>query len=69
MKRWKALGQSLFVKFLDGNRRDERGKVGHPGYPKGWYERIVKQRGDHFRVRRLPRGKGRKEAEKGPLLL
>jgi hypothetical protein len=38
------------MKYLDGNIRDENGKVTHPGYPKHWYARIVKERGDHFRL-------------------
>ncbi len=52
--RWRKLGQQLLVKYLDGNVRDEHGKVTHPGYPKQWYRRIVKDSGDHFYKRRLP---------------
>lgn len=48
--RWKKLGVELLMKYLDGNVRDENGKVTHPGYPKHWYARIVKERGDHFRL-------------------
>jgi dipeptidase len=53
VNRWRQLGQELLVKYLDGNKRDEHGKVTHPGYPKAWYERIVRERGEHFKMRRL----------------
>lgn len=51
LKRWKKLGEFLIWKYLDGNVKDEHGKVTHPGYPKEWYERIVKETGDKFRVK------------------
>jgi len=50
VKRWRQLGESLIVKYLDGNVRNEAGKVTHPGYPKSWYRRIAEDTGDHFRV-------------------
>ncbi len=53
MTRWKALLTELLVKYLDGNLRDEKGKVTHPGYPKEWYQQIVKQTGDRFLTRKL----------------
>ena len=64
MRRWKKLGQHLLVKYLDGNVRNELGKVTHPGYPKAWYRRIVKQRGEHYRVRQLPGEIERQKQEK-----
>ena len=51
VKRWKKLGESLLFKYLDGNVKDELGKVTHPGYPKAWYKRIVKDTGEHFKVK------------------
>ena len=51
--RWRQLLPELLLKYLDGNVRDEHGKPTHPGYPKGWYRRIVKERGEHLRVRKL----------------
>lgn len=54
VKRWKRLGEELLVKYLDGNVRDESGEVTHPGYPGSWYRRLVKERGEHFKVRRFP---------------
>jgi len=51
VKRWKKLGESLIVKYMDGNVKDELGKVTHPGYPKTWYQHIVKETGDHYKVK------------------
>lgn len=53
VKRWKELGEFLIVKHLDGNMRDEDGKVTHPGYPEHWYRRIVKEDGERYKVRAL----------------
>ncbi len=49
MKRWKKLLTDLLVKYMDGNVKDEHGKVTHPGYPKEWYERIIKESGEKYR--------------------
>ncbi len=51
VKRWKKLGESLIVKYMDGNVKDELGKVTHPGYPETWYKHIVKETGDHYKVK------------------
>jgi dipeptidase len=51
--RWRQLGTDLLVKYLDGNVRDAQGNVTHPGYPKPWLERVLKESGDHFKVRKL----------------
>ena len=64
LERWRRLWQELFVKYLDGNVRDELGKVTHPGYPEAWYRRIVKERGQHYRVRQLPEEKLRQQQQK-----
>jgi dipeptidase len=53
IKRWKKLGEFLIYKYLDGNVKDELGKVTHPGYPESWYRRIVNETGDHFKMKRL----------------
>ncbi len=50
VKRWKKLGEFLIWKYLDGNVRDSQGKVTHPPYPREWYERIIKETGDRFKV-------------------
>jgi len=48
--RWRLLGQELLVKYLDGNVRDDKGKVTHPPYPEAWYRRIVQEKGAHLRL-------------------
>jgi len=53
VKIWRKLGEKLLVKYMDGNLRDEDGKVKHPGYPEEWRRRIVKERGEHFRMKPL----------------
>jgi len=53
VKRWKKLGEFLIYKYLDGNVKDEHGKVTHPGYPKSWYEKVVKETGDHFQMKEV----------------
>ncbi|MGV8118669.1 MAG: dipeptidase [Candidatus Xenobiia bacterium LiM19] len=63
LSRWKLLLTQLLMKYLDGNVRDEKGKVTHPGYPKDWYQRIVKESGDYYRDRRI---EGEPEPEKSP---
>ncbi|MBI5219744.1 MAG: C69 family dipeptidase [Bacteroidia bacterium] len=63
-KRWEKLGQYLFVKYMDGNVKHEKdGKFElngtvhplskhpkHPAYPQEWYERIIKETGDHYKM-------------------
>ena len=51
LERWRRLWQELFVKYLDGNVRDEKGNVTHPPYPPEWYRLIVKESGLFYRVR------------------
>jgi dipeptidase len=56
--RWRRLGESLIVKYLDGNVRDAQGKVTHPGYPADWYEKVVAETGDHFKTKKMPGEEG-----------
>ncbi len=53
VKRWKKLGETLIWKYLDGNVKDEKGHVTHPPYPQSWYRTIVKETGDHFKMKKL----------------
>lgn len=61
--KYRDLAGYLFVKFMDGNQKktDEKGNFikseygvpvypTFPGYDKRYYEEIVKQTGDHFRI-------------------
>jgi dipeptidase len=63
-KKWKELSRYLIVKYKDGNimkekngdfERNEFGKIpptpNQPGYPDWWYRRIVKETGDHFKMK------------------
>ena len=53
MKRWRRLGQELFVKYMDGNVRDARGQVTHPAYKDEWLRRIVRERPAQFRIGKI----------------
>jgi dipeptidase len=55
VKRWRHLGEELIVKYLDGNVRDELGKVTHPGYPESWYRKVAEATGRHLEMRKLKR--------------
>lgn len=60
--KWKKLGEFLIIKYMDGVvRKEENGKFvrnehGQPsspqrvGYPKSFYERVVKETGDKYKV-------------------
>jgi dipeptidase len=61
--RWRKLWEQLLLKYLDGNVRDELGKVTHPGYSKEWYQRIVKETGDQFLLKKI---KGEPETHDQP---
>ncbi|MBN2090039.1 C69 family dipeptidase [candidate division KSB1 bacterium] len=54
VQRWRKLGEALFVKYLDGNVKNELGKVTHPGYPEAWRRRIVKEDGEILKMKKLP---------------
>ncbi|PZX13527.1 dipeptidase [Breznakibacter xylanolyticus] len=63
VQRWKALYEFLFMKNLDGNLhpevngrflKDPNGRAvpaQHPGYPPSYYEQIVNQHKDQFRLK------------------
>ncbi|MBN2000438.1 C69 family dipeptidase [candidate division KSB1 bacterium] len=51
VKRWKKLGEFLLYKYLDGNVKDEHGKVHHPGYGESWYRRIIEESGEKYRYK------------------
>jgi dipeptidase len=52
--RWRKLLTELLLKYMDGNVRDETGKVTHPQYPKEQYRRIIRETGRRYRVPVLP---------------
>jgi dipeptidase len=65
--RWRQLGEFLLYKYLDGNVKDEHGKVTHPGYPKIWYEKVADATGDHLKMRELKAEREKKTADKAAL--
>ena len=44
--RWRALGEYLIMKYMDGNLKTPDRRVKHPRYPDAWYRAIAKERGD-----------------------
>ncbi|MDD4933977.1 MAG: C69 family dipeptidase [Methylacidiphilaceae bacterium] len=59
--RWRALGEFLIWKFIDGNVRDSQGNVTHPRYPEDWYRRIAREQGNLGKVPVLEGEKPRSE--------
>jgi len=69
VSRWTVLGQYLFTKYMDGNVKKEKdGKFmtngynqaatpAHPEYPQEWYRRIVKDKGEILKDKKLPETK------------
>ena len=53
VQRFRELLPMLLMKYLDGNVRDEHGKVTHPPYPEEWYQRIVKEKSELFKLKKL----------------
>lgn len=51
--RWRKLAETLFMTYMDGNVRDEAGKVLHPPYPERWYRGIVQEHGDLYKFRKF----------------
>jgi len=51
--RWRELGKFLLYKYMDGNVKDELGKVTHPDYPEAWYRAVAAATGDKLRTRQL----------------
>jgi dipeptidase len=47
--RWRKLGEQLLVKYLDGNVKDEAGKVHQRKYSEAWYREIVRSDGERLK--------------------
>ncbi|WNZ61379.1 C69 family dipeptidase [Myxococcus sp. MxC21-1] len=52
--RWRKLGETLLVKYIDGNVRDEMGTVNHPKFQEAWYRRIVQEHGKALQMPAKP---------------
>jgi dipeptidase len=64
--RWRKLGEQLLVKYIDGNVRDESGKVNHPKYPESWYRHIVKDTGSRLAMPEEPKPQAKPEPKPEP---
>jgi len=51
---WRRFGEQLLVKYIDGNVRDEQGKVNHPRHTDSWYRHIVRDTGKRLELRGAP---------------
>jgi len=50
VRRWRALGEALLVKYNDGFVKDAAGEPQETGYPDTWLQTVVKERPDQFRL-------------------
>ncbi|WP_224248440.1 dipeptidase [Hyalangium gracile] len=64
--RWRKLGENLLVKYIDGNVRDEQGKVNHPKYPDAWYRHIARDTGKRLEMPAEPEKKPAPAATPAP---
>jgi dipeptidase len=48
--RWRELGEYLIVKYNDGYVKNEKGRPEEKGYPESWLEKVVRERGDYYRL-------------------
>ncbi len=64
LKKWQELYAYLFAKYMDGNVKTKKEipegykyvnpELKQPGYGEDWYRRIIKETGDHFKMKKLP---------------
>jgi len=50
VQRWRELGEFLLAKYNDGYVQREPGRPDAVGYPEGWLERVVRERGERYRL-------------------
>ena len=48
--RWRELGESLIVKYIDGYEKDSTGRPHDVGYPDSWSKEVVRARPQQFRL-------------------
>ncbi|MCF6241153.1 MAG: AAA family ATPase [Bacteroidales bacterium] len=61
LKKWQELYAYLFAKYMDGNVKTKKEipegykyvnpELKQPGYGEDWYRRIIKETGDHFKMK------------------
>ena len=49
LERWRDLWTELFVKYLDGYVRNEKGEPTAPPYRESWYRAIIERTGDRYK--------------------
>ncbi|MBN1251311.1 MAG: C69 family dipeptidase [Bacteroidales bacterium] len=64
VKEWQNLYAYLFTKYMDGNIKTRVAvpenykyvtpELNQPGYSNDWYKMIIKQKAEHFKVKKLP---------------
>lgn len=52
--RWRRLWSEIFVRYNDGNVRNDKGEIEHPPLPEAWYRAVVKERPVDFLERPVP---------------
>jgi len=67
VKEWRKLYAYLFTKYMDGNIKTKKAvpknykyvtpNLNQPGYGKDWYKKIIKETGEHFKMKKLHREK------------
>ena len=62
--RWRKLWEYLLYKYLDGNVKNESGKVTHPGYSESWRQMVAAATGERLEMRKLEREKVEEAAKK-----
>jgi dipeptidase len=48
--KWRELGEYLIVKYNDGYIKNEKGRPEEMGYPESWLEKVIRDRGDYYRL-------------------
>ncbi len=48
--RWRALGEHLVTKYVDGYVKGENGRAQEVGYPESWLREVLKSRPEQFRL-------------------
>jgi hypothetical protein len=64
LTRWRKLWEHLLYKYLDGNVKNELGKVTHPGYSEAWRQMVAGATGEHLEMRKLEREKEEEASKK-----
>ena len=53
VEKWRKLAGELMVKYIDGNVKTN-GELTQPGYSEEFYDNLIEQTGEHFKMKKLP---------------